>query len=216
MPSDRASVPLIGKQAAGWDRYKNGDKTHQVRPPQIVLSPAVNHACLPGCTNPACTHMLCAENQCNSTTARCFYCVASNSDFVLLVEVRSKKRTDRQIGRLTHLEHRQRVYGTWQVSGYQVRLVEPNPDQRFRSRVVSAAAAGGGGVLLTTANPHPFKSGKAVVTLEGVHPALDGHLEVFKRESEGSFVVKGVRAGNIDFGALNASLERRRASAYAE
>ncbi len=95
--------------------------------------------------------------------------------------------------------------------------MEPNPNQRFRSRVVSAAPVGDGGMVLTLADPHPFKSGKAVVTLEGVHSALDGHLEVQKRESEGSFVVKtGVQVAGFDFTALNAALTQRGSGAYAE
>ncbi|GAB4821936.1 hypothetical protein N2152v2_008982 [Parachlorella kessleri] len=132
LPSDRAVVPLIGKQSANWDRLKGDMVTHK-------------------------------------------------------------------------------------VSGYQVRLVELNPGQPSRSQVLAAAPAEKGGVKLTLDETHQFKSGQATVSLMGVHPAVDGDVEVHRRVDAVSFIVKGgVRTDSIDFPALNAKLEQRGSTAYAE
>lgn len=96
-----------------------------------------------------------------------------------------------------------------------VHLVQANPAmQRFRSRVLSASAADGG-VVLAVADQHPFKSGGNVVSLSGVHPGLDGHVEVFRRESGSSFLIKPGRGTEVDFGQLNHALGQPGSTAVA-
>lgn len=72
------------------------------------------------------------------------------------------------------------------------------------------------GLAITLSEQHRFSSGKHVVTLSGVHPEVDGALEVYKKIDRNTFaVVKGVRVNNIDFQALNATLQQPNSTARA-